>query len=281
MNGLRKSLEHVAWGIRVQRAYTRIGFVRKSQFRWEFLNQVVMDVLYYASFILTFEILYGLEGAQGGSAALELAGWTHDEMKVFLGMAFIADALVMTFLGQTWHFGVDLKNGALDSFRVRPGSTAFLYFFQRFSPEGLTNLLIASSWLVYALACAMPELVEPWHVAWSLPIAIATIAWIQPFLSMAFQLVELWVLDSSVGHLASNLVSTLGDRPLEIYPNLLGRTLLFAIPIAGAAWYPASLVLGRLEPGFALLYPLVLVAFALVVTRTFRRGLRRYESAMS
>ena len=280
MNAVRRGIERVAWGLRVQRAYTRIGFVRKSQFRWEFINQVVMDVLYYVSFVLTFEILYGLGGDDGSGAALELAGWTRDEMKVFLGMAFIADALMMTFLGQTWHFGVDLKNGALDSFRVRPGSTAFLYFFQRFSPEGLTNLSIASCWLGYALACAVPELTSPWHVAWTLPIAIATIAWLRPFLSMAFQLVELWVLDSSVGHFVSNLLTTLGERPLEIYPSLLKRTLLFVVPVAGAAWYPAALVLGRLDPVFAVLYPMVLVAFGLVVMRLFRRGLRNYESAM-
>ncbi|MEC8493975.1 MAG: hypothetical protein VXZ39_03580, partial [Planctomycetota bacterium] len=85
--------------------------MRKSQFRWEFLNQVLMDVCFYVSFVLTFDILYGL-GADG--ARLTLAGWDHASMRVYLGFAFVADALAMTFLGQQWHFGADLKNGHLD-----------------------------------------------------------------------------------------------------------------------------------------------------------------------
>ena len=90
------------------RGYVRIGFVRKSQFRWEFVNQVLMDVCFYVSFVLTFDILYGL-GSDG--ARLSLAGWDHASMRVYLGFGFVADALAMTFLGQQWHFGADLKNG--------------------------------------------------------------------------------------------------------------------------------------------------------------------------
>ena len=159
----RDLVDRVRWGLRVQLLYARLGFIRKSQFRWEFLNQVVMDLCFYVSFVLTFDILYGL----GADGALTLGGWTHAEMRVYLGMAFIADALMMTFLGQHWHFGQDLKNGSLDSFRVRPGPTAFLYFFQRFSPEGLTNLAMATGWLIYALVGIAPEQMSLLHLAWA------------------------------------------------------------------------------------------------------------------
>ncbi len=264
------------WGLAVERQYVRIGFVRKSQFRVEFVNQVLMDLCFYAAFILTFEILYGL----GGEEALTLGGWSHEEMRVYMGMVFVADGLFMTFLGQQWHFGQDLKNGNLDSIRVRPGSTAFLYFFQRFSPEGLTNLLFGCGWLVFALSGVVPEQVEPLTLLWALPCAAAVIAWSQVFLMLSYNVVEFWLLNSDVGHLVSMLVTSFGERPLEVYPGAVGRVLKFVLPVAGMAWFPASLVLGRLDTGFALAYPLLLVAFAVLVTRVFRRGLRRYESAM-
>jgi ABC-2 type transport system permease protein len=260
----------------VQSRYVRIGFIRKSQFRWEFLNQVVMDLCFYVSFILTFDILYGL----GGEGALSLGGWSHGEVRVYLGVAFVADALSMTFLGQQWHFGQDLKNGSLDAFRVRPGGTAYLYFFQRFSPEGMTNLVLAMGWLAYALAGVVPGQVGLLHVAWSLPVAVAVVAWSQVFLTVGYNVFEFWLLHSDVGHLTSMFVSNLGERPLEVYPTGLQRFLLFVIPVAGIAWFPASLLLGRLGVGFAVLYPLLLVAFAVLVMRVFRRGLRRYESAL-
>lgn len=268
----------VRWGARVLRAYMRIGLIRKSQFRWEFLNQVLMDVLFYASFVLTFKFLYGLEGADG--AGLSLAGWSYEEMRVYMGMAFFADALVMTFLGQQWHFGADLKDGKLDSFRVRPGSTAFLYFFQRFSPEGLTNLVIASCWLAFSLVSGFGTLGLGADLLWSLPAALVVVAFSQVYLMIAYNSVELWLLHSDLGHLASMMLSNLGERPLEVYPKALSRALKFVLPVAALAWYPASLVLDRLDPLFAFSYPIVLIGFACVTARVFRRGLRNYESAM-
>ena len=271
----RRGRGRIAWGAAVLRGYVRIGFVRKSQFRWEFVNQVLMDVCFYVSFVLTFDILYGLGG---DGARLSLAGWDHASMRVYLGFAFVADALVMTFLGQQWHFGADLKNGHLDPFRVKPGPTAFLYFFQRFSPEGLTNLAIASSWLGYALWAMGPA--GPSGAQWLLLPAAPAVAFSQVFLTMAYNAVELWVLNSDLGHIASMLLSNLGERPLEVYPRPLTRLLLFVAPVGALAWYPSSLLLGRLEPAMAAGYPLALVAFAWAVARIFRRGLRNYESAM-
>ncbi|WP_419191292.1 ABC-2 family transporter protein [Saltatorellus ferox] len=261
------------------RAYARIGWVRKSQFRWEFFNQVLMDSLFYVSSIATFTMLYAL-GDDSASGAVSLAGWSFADMKVFLGMTFVADALMMTFLGQQWHFGGDLKNGALDSFRVRPGPTAFLYFYQRFSPEGLTNLLIASGWLVYALSGVVGHQVSGWHVAWALPCAIGLIAFAQVFVSLFYCLVELWLMNSDLGQLSSQLFTTMGERPIDVYPSPMARFLLYVVPVAAVSWFPSSLVLGKLSGGFALAYPLVLVVFALIVVRIFRIGLRRYDSAM-
>lgn len=266
----------LAMGLAVMRQYVRIGWIRKSQFRLEFVNQVLMDLVFYASFVLTFEFLYGLEG--GGK--LSLAGWSYAEMRVYLGMAFVADALMMTFLGQQWHFGADLKDGKLDGFRTKPGSTAFLYFYQRFSPEGLTNLVFATAWLAFALVGAAGVIEEPLWLFLTVPAAIAAIAWSQAFLMLFYSTFELFVLHSGIGHLVSHMLSNLAERPLDVYPGALERVLLFVVPIAGIAWYPASLVLGRVGPAFAFGYPAVLFAFAVLARWLFKNGLRRYESAM-
>jgi ABC-type uncharacterized transport system permease subunit len=103
----------------------RIGVIRKSQFRLESLNQVVMDVTFYLTHVLLFELVFGL--------SQEIAGWRMADMRVLLGFYFVSDAFMMVFLGQAWHFGDDLKKGNLDPYSVRPGSPILLYYFQRFS----------------------------------------------------------------------------------------------------------------------------------------------------
>ena len=177
---------------------------------------------------------------------------------------FVTDGFQMAWLGQGWHFGNDLRAGNLDPVRLRPGHPVFLYFFQRFSPEGLTNLAIASSWLAYALWGMGPA--GPSGVRWLLlPAALVVVAFSQVFLTMAYNSVELWVLNSDLGHIASMLLSNLGERPLEVYPRTLTRVLLFVAPVGALAWYPSSLLLGRLDLSMAAGYPLVMVAFAWAV----------------
>ena len=109
----------------VARQLVRIGVIRKSQFRVEFFGQVLMDVLWYLTHVLVFEILFLHTDS--------IAGWD------------------VVWLGQAWHFGRELKDGKLDTVRVRPISPIFLYFFQRFRLEGTANMAIAVGYLVYAV----------------------------------------------------------------------------------------------------------------------------------
>ncbi|MEK7487315.1 MAG: ABC-2 family transporter protein, partial [Planctomycetota bacterium] len=123
MNALLKKILRY---LRIISQFMRVGIVRKSQFRVEFFSQVIMDLIWYFTHILVFEFLYLHTDS--------IAGWNREEIRVFLGFLFVSDAFMMACLGQNWHFADDLKNGNLDTFRVKPASTIFLYFFQRFSP---------------------------------------------------------------------------------------------------------------------------------------------------
>ncbi len=257
------------WG--VARQYARIGIVRKSQFRWEFVNQVVMDCLYYLSFLLTFEFLYGFR------EGLTLGGWDRDDVRVFLGMAFVTDAFMMTWMGQTWHFGDDLKAGNLDSFRLRPGPVWFTYSFQRFSPEGLTNGLVAAAILAHGLA-VHPE-VTGWHWALIAP-AMAVACTAQAALVVLFQGLEFWVVNADFARFFNHVFTQIADRPLDVYPRGMKRFFVWAIPLGALAWFPAGLVVGRHSALFALGYAALILLFARFAIAVFERGMRRYESAM-
>ena len=257
--------------LRVAGQYARIGLVRKSQFRWEFVNQVVMDCLYYLSFLLTFEFIYGFR------EGLTLGGWDRDDIRVFLGMAFVTDAFMMTWLGQTWHFGDDLKAGNLDTFRLRPGPVWFTYSFQLFSPEGLTNGLVAGAILVHALA-AHPEVALA-HWLLVLP-ALAVACTAQIALVVLFQGLEFWVVNADLARFFNNVFTQIADRPLDVYPRGMKRVFTWLLPLGALAWFPAGLVVGRHGAVFALVYTVVVLLFARLAVAVFERGMRRYESAL-
>ncbi|MCP3916631.1 MAG: hypothetical protein GY711_13830 [bacterium] len=262
----------VAKHLRILRSFARIGWIRKSQFRWEFFNQVIMDLLYYASHIFVFEILYAFEGGGG------LPGWDLAAIRVFLGLVFVHDGFGMVWLGQGWHFGEDLKKGNLDPLRLRPAQPVLLYFFQRFSPEGLTNLLLGLGYLSWAIFSAGIELTPllALLVAWALALAFF---W-ETVLYVLWSCAEFWFTNSDLGRFANISIGVAGDRPVDIYHRYVRRLLLFVLPTGAATWVPATLILGRLGPTAALGYTVFSLAFGFGVFRFWRFGFRRYESAM-
>jgi ABC-2 type transport system permease protein len=255
---------------RIARELARIGVVRKSQFRFEFWCQVLMDCIWYASHIGVFEVLY--------THAQDIAGWRREEFRVLLAFLFVSDAFMMIWLGQLWRFGRDLKDGRLDPFRVRPASVLFLYGFQQFSLEGCVNMAIAVSYLGYALVIALGP-ITPATLAVAV-FAILLSFWARVVVVSLFSMLELWLLGSDAARFVHDLFHAAYDRPLDIFGARTRLFLLYIVPVGALSQVPASVVLGR----YALLEAAAATAWLLVlgglVFEAWHRSFKRYESAM-
>ena len=246
----------------VARQLVRIGVIRKSQFRVEFFCQVLMDIFWYLSHILVFEILF--------LHTSSIAGWAVTDVRVFLGFVFVSDGFMMVWLGQAWHFG-------REPVRVRPISPIFLYFFQRFSLEGSFNMLLALAYLLYAVARGpgfTPE--SAGFLVWGIALA----CWSRVVLTVFFSTWEFYVLHSDLSALTHELSMAGADRPLDIYHRRARAFLLFLLPVGALTHVPAAMVLGRGTAAWALFYTVWMLAFGLAVFRFWHLGFRRYESAM-
>lgn len=271
MDALRSAAARLRVHLGIARQFARAGIVRKSQFRTEFFSQVVMDCIWYSIHILVFEFLF--------QHTESIAGWTLPEVRVFLGYLFVADAFMMTWLGQGWRFGRDLKDGLLDPIRVRPASPIFLYFFQQFSLEGAVNLSIAFGYLGYGLLQSGLELAPGTAVLALWGVAIAW--WGRALLTILFSISEFYLLHSDLAQFLSELFIQPADRPLDIFGRRLKQFLLFLIPVGALSYLPACLVLGRIGPAAGLFHSAWLFGLGLLVFRFWRHSFRRYESAMS
>lgn len=257
--------------LRILGQLARIGVLRKSQFTVEFWCQVVMDCLWYAAHVAVFEVLY--------VHTREIVGWKREDFRVLLGFLFVSDAFMMIWLGQLWRFGRDVKDGALDPYRVRPASTFVLYGFGQFSPEGCVNMAFALSYLVYGITVARPE--AGLTTALIALAAIALSLWARVALAAWFALLDLRFVGSELGHFLRELLGAAHDRPFDLFGKRLRMFLLYVVPLGALTQIPASFVLGRyslLEAAGILAW--LAVVGALVIA-AFGRALRRYESAMS
>lgn len=267
---IARAANAVGQHLRIAGALARVGVVRKSQFKLEFWSQVVMDCVWYGAHVGLFEVLYAHTGS--------IAGWNRAEFRVLLGMLFVSDAFMMIWLGQMWRFGRDLKDGKLDPYRVRPASALFLYAFNQFSLEACVNMLIACGYLVYAIAVAIPD-AGAGTVLLSL-FAVLFSFWGRFVVMALFSLFELLAVGTDASRFLQDLFHATNDRPLDIFERRVRLLLLYVVPIGGLSYLPASIVLGRMGWAAALGSTAWLIAFGVLVFGAWKRGFRRYESAM-
>lgn len=253
--------------------FLRIGLVRKSQFRVEFLAQVFMDLCFYAVHIITFELLFGM------GEGFTIAGWERDDVRVFLGFIFVSDAFMMAWLSQSWFLPMDIKNGNLDPVRLRPAPSILIYFFQRFSLEGATNGLFALAYLLFAIFTA--EAVTAGHLLWALPLALGLAFWAQLTISVGFGSLEFLLVNSDLSRFFGEMANTAAGKPLDIYVRRVRQFLILVLPVGALAHVPASIVLGRVSIVGAIGQIAWLVLLGLAVFRIWNRSFHRYESAMS
>ena len=256
--------------LRVLTQLARIGVLRKSQFTVEFWCQVVMDCFWYAAHIAVFEVLY--------VHTHEIAGWRREDFRVLIGFLFVSDAFMMIWLGQLWRFGRDVKDGALDPYRVRPASTFVLYGFGQFSPEGCVNMAIAFSYLVYGIAIARPD--AGFALGLTALCAIALSLWARIVLAALFALLDLRFVGSELGQFLREALGAVHDRPFDLFGKRARMFLLYVLPLGALTQVPASLVLGRYSLLEGALCVAWLLGLGVLTIAAFERALRRYESAM-
>jgi ABC-type uncharacterized transport system permease subunit len=185
----------------------------------------------------------------------------------------------MIWLGAAWFFGAELKDGRLDSLRLRPAHPVLVYFFQRFSPEACLNLLIALGYLAWAWSSAGHAMDA---ATLGLCVWAILLTWLgRVTLAVLYSILEFRFLNSDLSRLFMLLSIETADRPIDVYPRRLAQALLWLLPVATWSYVPAAMLLGRIEPGFAALYTLFFLAFTALVMRWWRRAFRYYESALS
>lgn len=264
-------LQRAARHARIARRYASIGIVRRAQFRTEFFSQVVMDVVFYGVHVALFEFLF--------RSTQDIAGWSVHDARVFLGWLFLSDAFMMVWMSHAWMLPEDLKNGNLDTVRVRPVQPAFLYLFQKFSLEACVNACIALGWLLWA--------VEAHPRGWSFGDA-PLFAWCLLLCCMGraavmtlFCTVEFVFVNGELSRILNLVAVDVNDQPLDVYGRRGRQFLLYALPLGAMNYAAASIWLRKCDAAEALFLscfvPAVLVGAFLLFARMFRR----YESAMS
>lgn len=257
--------------LRLYLHFLRFSFSRAMEFRFDFFFRIGMDVLWYGVNFLFFWLLFRHTGLFGG--------WTYDQILVFMGGVFVADAVQMTVLSNNmWMFPILINKGDLDFYLVRPVSTIFFVSLRDFAANSFVNLLMAISILAWML------------VRYPAPLGAGPVAIFAGLLAVGillhYALQMLFLIPTFWMHASGGLreifwsIDQVTSRPGGIFTGWVRRLLISILPFALIVTYPTRALFE--PPGPLALHLIGATAGAFVVMLgLWRRGLRAYASASS
>lgn len=256
--------------LRLFYSFFKASLIADLQNRVNFLSRIFTDIFWYASQLIVIEAIY-LHTDQ-------IAGWTAPDMRVFLGVLFLMDALFMILFSENFDsISQKIRKGDLDLLLVKPLSSQFVISLQRFNTAIFGNLVLAVCYLTWALSQVPFLWVNLASALLLVPCGLVVCY------SIRFFLVCIAVVTTR----AENIqflwyqIYKLGARPDAVYPQAVRRVFLSIIPVAFIASVPARGVLGQLDLKTSLTAVIVAIVLLWLSGKAWSAALRNYTSASS
>jgi ABC-2 type transport system permease protein len=213
----------------------------------------------------------------------QLGEWTVAEVALLYALSTIAFAFTDLAIGHLDLFPQMIREGTFDQILVRPLPSLFQVVASDFAVRRVGKVLQGIAVLTYALVAL--------DVDWTLgrvvaiPIAIAAGAVIYGAVWVALATITFWIIDAiEVVNAFTYGGSFLSQYPIGIFARWLRGLVVFVVPLAFVAYFPALYVLDRedtlgLPETFQYLSPVVAVLAVLVSAAIWRNAVRHYRSA--
>lgn len=252
--------------------FFRTSLMADLEYRLNMTLKFFTDIIWYIGQLSVFEVLF--------YHAPNIAGWSLPEMRIFMGVLFVVDALWMILLSENLdRLSYRVRNGDLDLLLVKPVNSQFILSLQKMNTAYLANCVLAVGYLTWAVF-SVSQSVSFVNVFWlvlAIPFSLLIVYSFRFFFAC---LSVIFVNSESIGWIWYQ-VYRFGTRPDSMYPRWLRYMVLSIVPVGFIASVPTQLILGRSELWMFVALPLLAVTFLLLSNRFWTYALKKYSSASS
>lgn len=253
-------------------AFVRAGFIADLQYRANIIAQILTDLCWYLAHIALFEVLY--------RHTPTLGSWSIEDMRIFFGVLFLADAIQMILTSEGLNqFGTLVVSGNLDLLLAKPVNSQFMVSCQKISSSYIINALVVLAWLTFSLVDRTGEF-SPLLLAISIYVSTAGAVILYGFRFSFAAFALIFVQSDNLQYVFYTLFR-LASRPYSIYPRTFKIILMTVIPLAFIAGIPAEILISWPAPGKLIILSLAALLTLLLSTCLWRIAVRRYSSASS
>ena len=272
--------------VRVLRKYwniCRVSLIERLTYRADFFLATLLRFLPMLTTILLWQAVYA--GADATKGQTQLSGFTFNEMVAYLLLVHIS-RMFSSMPGLAAGIARDVREGTLKKYLIQPiDMIAYLVSYR----AAHKMAYIATSALPYGLLFVLcwpmfPEIsLSFWQVA-AYIVSLLLGFLIGFFFEAAIGMVGFWFLEvTSLLYIVNTLNFFVSGQmfPVDLLPHPWD-TILKALPFQYMAYFPAAILLGKVQ-GTDLIYGLLGEAFWVVVFIAlarwlYRLGLKRYSA---
>ncbi len=265
MSELRR---HVA----VLGASARLSFLLAMQYRWDFILDGLMSVVWTAAAVIPLYLVFEERPV--------IAGWSYGEALLVIGWFTVLDALLKGAINPSLITVIEqIRSGTLDFVLLKPADAQFLVSTARFRPWRIISLASAIVIFVYAFS-VLDRVPSVWNL-------------VQAFLMLGAGVITLysvWILVISVAFRAVRIdnlrylfeaIFEAGRWPSSVFKGALSFFFTFVIPLALMTTYPAEALLGTLSWERFVGGWIGAISFAIASRKLWSRSIGNYTSASS
>ncbi len=256
---------------KIYRQFFLSSLARELEFRVNFLAKILRNLTWAVFFSLIVLVIF--------QRTKTVAGWTLNEMLVLTATSFLTYSIHAVFATSLSELPQQIRLGTLDFVVTKPVDSQFWVSSRRFSFDRVADIFVQGSVIAWfgSKITPAPDALQWAGFVWLLLCGVAIfygITLLLMTLSIYFVRVDnLWVL--------GEMVFDVSRYPLEIFPRLTQRIMLFGLPLGAVAYVPTMILRTGWSPQL-LAIGTSWAVFMLVATRLFwRRALRDYSSASS
>ncbi len=281
--------------VRLLRLQLRMALLTALQYRWDFLMQGVMQVLWLGLSLLPLYVAYQARAmAQGGHfVQTSIGGWSFYPATMVFGFFYLLKALLDGAINPSLMGIVDhIRKGTLDFVLLKPADAQFLVSTAKFELWHVIDGLAAAALIgVAAYSHSHTALASELLLSSAKPRALlALLLALLMLLCGAFLLYGLWLLVVCAAFYViridnlSYLFVSLFDFarwPRGVFRGILHVLFTYVLPLVVMTSFPADALLGRLRLQEALWAVFCAGGLLWLSRRVFRRALAGYTSASS
>lgn len=257
---------------RIWLACIRYSVVRTMMFRFDTLMWALVELFWMTVNVLTIEVIY--------RHTESIAGWNEYEMLLLVGTSMIMQRLFMGFFwSNLFEVGRNVRSGHFDFFLAQPGNPLFMVSTRKIDPDGLANVFVAASVVIYA---ATKLHLQPGPADIALYLLLLAIGLVIHYSSMVFVVsLTFWIVKTEGLEGSYFTLYEFARLPREAFKGVANIVFVYALPVVVVSYAPARTLLAGFDPKLILwLVGVASIWFTLAVF-VFHRGLRRYSSASS